>query len=170
MDFDVKVFLVNSEVDQLFKTKPLSTSLKTSANVLTLKIPSIQNTAKPPKSSQGCRDLNFTVNEQWVQPGSVAMVWTYWTADQRRVSVALGHDTIMGICKVMKETCQMTSSKPVVGCVRSTSGMGFVMSWLMGIFVGKLSDFLSSIVGSVRKLLCAFAVYRALRSLCLTMF
>jgi len=170
MDFDVKVFLVNSEVDQLFKTKPLSTSLKTSANVLTLKIPSIQNTAKPPKSSQGCRDLNFTVNEQWVQPGSVAMVWTYWTADQRRVSVALGHDTIMGICKVMKETCQMTSSKPVVGCVRSTSGMGFVMSWLMGIFVGKLSDFLSSIVGSVRELLCAFAVYRALRSLCLTMF
>ena len=139
MDFNVSVFLVNAEVDQLLKTKPLSTTLKTSAGVLNLRIPPIHSTVKPPKTSAGCRDHNFTVNEQWVRPSWVAMVWTYWTADQRRVSVALGHDTIMGICKVMKETCQMASSKPVIGCVRSTSGMGFVMSWLMGIFVGMYS-------------------------------
>jgi acyl-CoA synthetase (AMP-forming)/AMP-acid ligase II len=135
-DFNVKVFLVNAEVDTLLKSKPLSTNLKGSAQILKTKLPPVHNTAKPPKSSQGCRDLGFTVNENWVKQEFVALVWTYWTADQRRVSVALGHDTVMGICKVMKETCQMTSSKPVVGCVRSHSGMGFVMSWLMGIFVG----------------------------------
>ena len=31
------------------------------------------------------------------------MIWTYWTPDQRRVAVQLGHDTIMGTCKVQKE-------------------------------------------------------------------
>ncbi|KAI5783630.1 hypothetical protein EDC01DRAFT_718272 [Geopyxis carbonaria] len=135
-DFSVKAILVNSEVDHLLKSKPLSTHLKQSASVLGVKIPPTHNTAKPPKSSQGCRDLGFTMNPAWVKPKFVALVWTYWTPDQRRVSVALGHDTIMGICKVMKETCQMTSSRPIIGCVRSTSGVGFVVSWLMGIFVG----------------------------------
>jgi len=136
-DFSAKAILVNNDVDHLLKTKPLSTHLKQSAAVLSVKLPPVHNTAKPSKSSQGCRDLGYTVNSGWVQPGSVALVWTYWTPDQRRVSVALGHETIMGVCKVMKETCQMTSSRPVVGCVRSTSGMGFVVSWLMGVFVGE---------------------------------
>jgi acyl-CoA synthetase (AMP-forming)/AMP-acid ligase II len=136
-DFNVKMVLVNSEVEGLLKGKPLSIHLKQSASVLGVKVPPVHNTAKPPKSSQGCRDLGYTISPDWVAPGSVALVWTYWTPDQRRVSVALGHQSIMGICKVMKETCQMTSSRPVVGCVRSTSGMGFVMSWLMGIFVGE---------------------------------
>lgn len=136
-DFNVKAILVNNEVDHLLKSKPLSTHLKQSAGVLQIKVPPVHNTTKPPKSSQGCRDLGFTVSPQWVQPGWTALVWTYWTPDQRRISVSLEHVTIMGVCKVMKETCQMTSSRPVIGCVRSTSGVGFVVSWLMGIFVGQ---------------------------------
>jgi len=31
----------------------------------------------------------------------------------------------------------MTSSRPILGCVRSTSGLGFVHTCLMGVFVGK---------------------------------
>ncbi|KAA8893051.1 hypothetical protein FN846DRAFT_788476 [Sphaerosporella brunnea] len=144
-DFNVKMVLVNTEVEQLLKGKPLSIHLKQSAGVLGVKVPPVHNTAKPPKSSQGCRDLGYTVSPEWVQPGRVALVWTYWTPDQRRVSVALNHEAVMGMCKVMKETCQMTSSRPVVGCVRSTSGMGFVMSWLMGIFVGAPTYLISPI-------------------------
>jgi len=136
-DFNVKCVLVNTEVETLLKGKPLAIHLKQSAGVLNVKVPTVHNTAKVPKSSQGCRDLGYTVSPAWFQPGSVALVWTYWTPDQRRISVALGHETIMGICKVMKETCQMTSMRPVIACVRSTSGMGFVMSWLMGIFIGE---------------------------------
>lgn len=135
-DFDVKAILVNNDVDHLLKTKPLSTHIKQSAAVLKTTVPPIHNTAKPPKSTSGCRDLGFTMKPAWVQPGWLALVWTYWTPDQRRIAVGLGHDTIMGICKVMKETCQMSSSRPVVGCVRSTSGVGFVYSLLMGVFVG----------------------------------
>jgi len=138
-DFRVKAILVNTEVDHLLKGKPLSTHLKQSAAVLNIHMPPIHNTAKPPRSNSGCRDLGLAMNPDWVRSESIALVWTYWTPDQRRVAVGLGHDTIMGICKVMKETCQMTSSRPVVGCVRSTSGVGFVVSLLMGVFVGMLS-------------------------------
>ncbi|KAF7901598.1 uncharacterized protein EAF01_006897 [Botrytis porri] len=135
-DYRVKAVLVNQDVDHLMKQKAVSQHLKQSAQVLKVSVPSIYNTSKPPKQNSGCRDLGLTMLPGWVQPGYPALVWTYWTPDQRRIAVQLGHDTIMGMCKVQKETCQMTSSRPVLGCVRSTTGLGFIHSVLMGIFVG----------------------------------
>ncbi|KAI4205990.1 MAG: hypothetical protein LQ346_001369 [Caloplaca aetnensis] len=135
-DFHVKAILVNAEVDHLLKQKIVSQHIKQSAQVLKVSTPSIFSTAKPPKQSSGCRDLGFTMKPAWVQPNYPVLVWTYWTPDQRRIAVQLGHDTIMGTCKVQKETCQMTSSRPVLGCVRSTMGLGFVHTCLMGVFVG----------------------------------
>ena len=136
-DYRVKAVLVNADVDHLLKQKIVSQHMKQSAQVLRVNIPPVYNTAKPSKQSQGCKDLGFTVKPGWVKSGHPVLIWTYWTPDQRRVAVQLGHDTIMGICKVQKETCQMTSSRPVLGCVRSTSGIGFVHSCLMGVFVGQ---------------------------------
>ena len=136
-DFHVKAVLVNVDVDHLLKQKIVSQHIKQSAQVLKVSIPPTYNTAKPPRQSSGCRDLHLTMKPAWVQPGYPVLIWTYWTPDQRRVAVQLGHDNIMGTCKVQKETCQMTSSRPVLGCVRSTSGLGFVHTCLMGIFVGK---------------------------------
>ncbi|KAL9592095.1 MAG: hypothetical protein Q9179_007062 [Wetmoreana sp. 5 TL-2023] len=135
-DFHVKAILVNAEVDQLMKQKLVSQHIKQSAQVLKISPPSTFNTAKPPKQSSGCRELGFTMKPAWVQPNYPVLIWTYWTPDQRRIAVQLGHDTIMGTCKVQKETCQMTSSRPVLGCVRSTMGLGFVHTCLMGVFVG----------------------------------
>lgn len=136
-DFRVKAVIVNSEVNHLLGQKIVSQHVKQSAQVLKVGIPPYFNTAKPPKQSSGCRDLGFTVKPAWVQHNYPVLVWTYWTPDQRRIAVQLGHDTIMGTCKVQKETCQMTSSRPVLGCVRSTMGLGFVHTCLMGVFVGK---------------------------------
>lgn len=135
-DYHVKAVLVNQDVDHLLKQKTVSQHIKQSAQILKVSVPNIFNTTKPPRQNSGCRDLGLTMQPAWVQPGYPVLVWTYWTPDQRRVAVQLGHDTIMGICKVQKETCQMTSSKPVLGCVRSTSGMGFIHTCLMGVFVG----------------------------------
>lgn len=142
-DFRVKAILVNTDVDHLMKQKIVSQHIKQSANVLKVTIPPTYNTAKPPKQSSGCRDLGFTMKPAWIQPQYPVLIWTYWTPDQRRIAVQLGHDTIMGTCKVQKETCQMTSSRPVLGCVRSTSGLGFVHTCLMGVFVGKYIVFTS---------------------------
>ena len=135
-DFRVKAVLVNAEVNHLLGQKIVSQHIKQSAQVLKVAIPPTYNTSKPPKQSSGCRDLGFTMKPAWVQPNYPVLIWTYWTPDQRRIAVQLGHDTIMGTCKVQKETCQMTSSRPVLGCVRSTSGLGFIHTCLMGVFVG----------------------------------
>ncbi|KAF2873925.1 hypothetical protein BDV95DRAFT_592091 [Massariosphaeria phaeospora] len=134
-DFRIKAILVNSEVEHLLKMKQVSQHLKQSAVILKVNMPSTFNTTKPPKQSNGCRDLGLKMNPQWVQPGFPVLVWTFWTPDQRRIAVQLGHNTIMALCKVQKETCQMTSTRPILGCVRSTIGLGFIHTCLMGIFL-----------------------------------
>ncbi|KAI9669475.1 MAG: hypothetical protein M1829_005064 [Trizodia sp. TS-e1964] len=135
-DFNIKAILVNNDVEHLFKQKVVAQHLKSCAQVLNVAVPNTFNTTKPPKQTNGCRDLNLTMKPEWVHPSHPVLVWIYWTPDQRRIAVQLGHDTIMGTCKVQKETCQMTSSRPVLGCVRSTIGLGFVHTCLMGVFVG----------------------------------
>ena len=135
-DMGVKAVLCNSDVNDLFKQKMVSQHLKQSAQYLRTSIPPVYNTTKPSKQSHGCRDLGLTINKAWVTPSNPVVIWTYWTPDQRRVSVQLGHDTLLGMCKVQKETCQMTSSKPVLGCVRSTMGIGFLHTALLGVYNG----------------------------------
>ncbi|KAF2396389.1 acetyl-CoA synthetase-like protein [Trichodelitschia bisporula] len=134
-DFKVKAILVNHDVDAVLKLKPVSQHLKQSAVILRVNLPGIYNTTKPGKDKHGCRDLGLTIRPQWVQHGNPVLIWVYWTPDQRRIAVQLGHDTIMAVCKVQKETCQMTSMRPILGCVRSTVGLGFVHTCLMGIFL-----------------------------------
>ncbi|KAI7005676.1 AMP-binding protein, partial [Hortaea werneckii] len=134
-DFKIKAVLVNNDVDQLLKQKVVSQHLKQSALILKVALPPQYNTTKPPKQSHGCRDLGLTIRPAWIQPGYPVLIWTYWTPDQRRVAVQLGHNTIMALCKVQKETCQMTSTRPVMACVRSTIGLGFLHTCMMGIFL-----------------------------------
>ncbi|KAL8349510.1 hypothetical protein RB598_005069 [Gaeumannomyces tritici] len=144
-DYSVKAVLVNQDVDHLLKMKPVSQHIKQSAQVLRVTVPSVYNTSRPPKQNSGLRDLGLTMDPAWVQPGYPVIIWTYWTPDQRRLAVQLGHDTILGMCKVQKETCQMTSSRPVLGCVRSTTGLGFIHSCLMGIYIGTPTYLLSPV-------------------------
>ncbi|KAK2806158.1 putative NRPS-like protein biosynthetic cluster [Onygenales sp. PD_10] len=135
-DFRVRAVLLNSEVNDLLKQKTVAQHIKQSANVLRINVPSTYNTGKPPKQSHGCRHLGLTMKKEWLESNKPAIIWTYWTPDQRRMSVQIGHDTIMGMCKVQKETCQMTSSRPILGSVRSTIGLGFIHTCLMGCYVG----------------------------------
>lgn len=134
-DFKIKAVLVNADVDQLLKQKAVSQHMKQSALILKINIPPTYNTSKPPKQSHGCRDLGLTMRPAWIQSGYPVLIWTYWTPDQRRTAVQLGHSNIMALCKVQKETCQMTSTRPVLGCVRSTMGLGFLHTTMMGIFL-----------------------------------
>ncbi|KAJ5901587.1 hypothetical protein N7495_002115 [Penicillium taxi] len=134
-DFNVKAIIVNNDVDHVMRQKLVSQHIKQSAQVLRISVPSIYNTTKPSKQSHGCRELGYTMKDAWLQ-SKAALVWTYWTPDQRRISVQIGHDTILGMCKVQKETCQMTSMRPVLGSVRSTLGLGFLHTCLLGIYIG----------------------------------
>ena len=134
-DFRIKAILVNADVDALIKQKAVSQHLKQSALILKVSLPPVYNTTKPPKQAHGCRELGLTIRPAWIASGYPVVIWTYWTPDQRRIAVQLGHNTLMAMCKVQKETCQMTSTRPVLGCVRSTVGLGFLHTCLMGIFL-----------------------------------
>lgn len=139
-DFRIKAILVNSDTDQLMKQKAVSQHLKQSAMILKVNIPNVFNTTKPSKQSHGCRENGLTMKSAYVQPGFPVLVWVYWTPDQRRIAVQLGHKTIMALCKVQKETCQMTSTRPILSCVRSTMGLGFIHMTMMGIYLGMFSS------------------------------
>lgn len=134
-DFRVRAVLVNADVDSLLKVKAVSQHMKQSALILKIHLPPQYNTTKPPKQSHGCRELGLTIRPAWIQSGYPVIIWTYWTPDQRRIAVQLGHSTIMALCKIQKETCQMTSTRPLLGCVRSTIGLGFLHTCMMGIFL-----------------------------------
>lgn len=144
-DYNVRAVLVNQDVDHLLKMKPVAQHIKQSAQILKIGIPPMYNTTKPPKQNNGLRDLGIKMDPSWVQPGYPVIIWTYWTPDQRRLAVQLSHETILGMCKVQKETCQMTSSRPVLGCVRSTTGLGFIHTCLMGIYIGTPTYLLSPV-------------------------
>jgi len=144
-DFKIKAIIVNADVNELLKQKSVSQHLKQSAIILKVNIPSFYNTTKPPKQSHGCRELGLTMKPAWVAKGYPVIVWTYWTPDQRRVAVQLGHNTLMALCKVQKETCQMTSNRPVLGCVRSTMGLGFLHTTMMGIFLAAATYLVSPV-------------------------
>lgn len=144
-DYSVKVILVNNDTNSSLSTKVISQHLKQSATAAKVTLPQISNTTKPPKQTKGCRELGFIMEQAWLKPDFPALVWTYWSPDQRRTAVSLSHSNILGCCKVQKETCQMPSSRPVLGCVRSTSGLGFIQSCLIGIYVGCAMYYLSPV-------------------------
>ncbi|KAI5303488.1 hypothetical protein KEM56_007495 [Ascosphaera pollenicola] len=135
-DFSVKAILANHDGLEALKMKVVASHLKQSAHVLKVNLPPFFNTSKAPKQSHGTSHLGFVVKKEWLDPQRPAFVWTYWTPDQRRLSISISHNTIIGMCKVHKETCQITSTKPVLGCVRSTLGLGFIHTCLMGPYVG----------------------------------
>ena len=135
-DYKVQAILVNSDTESALKSKIISNHLKQSAQAAKINLPPIFSTSKPSKQNKGTKELGYVIKPTYLTPSWPALVWTYWTPDQRRVAVELGHDTIMALCKVQKETCQMASSRPVVGCVRSSSGLGFIHTCLIGIYIG----------------------------------
>ena len=135
-DYKVHAMLVNSETEQALKHKTISNHLKQSAQAAKVSIPLIFNTSQPKKVPKGCREMGFVTKPAFLDPARPALVWTYWTPDQRRIAVELGHDTILAVCKIQKETCQMGSSRPVIGCVRSHSGLGFIHTCLIGPYIG----------------------------------
>lgn len=144
-DYGVKAILVNHESDAALKAKAVSHHIKDTASVSKMSLPPIYNTSKPKILNKGCQDFHLTVKKEWLSKNNTALVWLYWTADHRRIAVRLSHPNIMGMAKVQKETCQMSSTKPIVGCVRSSSGIGFIHTCIMGVYLGASTHIVSPI-------------------------
>ncbi|KAK6202845.1 uncharacterized protein RJT21DRAFT_118919 [Scheffersomyces amazonensis] len=139
MDFDVAEILVNDEIEKFLKTGSVSDSIKKYYHRASQNL-RIKNTAKLTKVSNVATLLSkiskYQAAVNYRDPNTIALIWLNFTSDHYRVGATLTHKTIIGICKVFKETCGLTSKSSIVGCVRHASGIGFIQSALLGVFLG----------------------------------
>ncbi|KAG2733551.1 hypothetical protein G9P44_003076 [Scheffersomyces stipitis] len=137
-DFDVSEILVNDEVEKFLKNGPVADSLKKIAHRKSKIV--IKNTLKLTKvsniASLNSKVAKYQAAVNFRDENTTALVWLNFTSDHYRVGATLSHKNIIGICKVFKETCNLSSKSAIVGCVRHSSGIGFIQSALLGVFLG----------------------------------
>lgn len=145
-DFDISEILVNDEVEKFLKNGPIADSLKkiTHKRVKSLKI---KNTVKLTKvsnmASLNSKIASYQAEVNFRDENTTALVWLNFTSDHYRVGATLSNKNIIGVCKVFKETCNLSSQSAIIGCVRHTSGIGFLQACLLGVFLGT-TTYLSS--------------------------
>ncbi|KAK6457768.1 uncharacterized protein RJT20DRAFT_149319 [Scheffersomyces xylosifermentans] len=137
-DFDITEILVNEEVEKFLKNGPVADALKKFTH-RRVKV-NIKNTVKLNKvsnvASLNSKIAKYQAAVNFRDENTTALVWLNFTSDHYRVGATLSHKNIIGICKVFKETCNLSSKSAIVGCVRHSSGIGFVQSALLGVFLG----------------------------------
>lgn len=136
-DYGVKTIFVNNDVEAILKNKPVAPLLKESNAYQTIKL---RNTSKT-KTSMSLASLQSRVEAIYkinnaIESNATVLIWLNYTEDGRRLAVKLSHNNISSVCKIMKETCQLESKNPVISCVRHTSGIGFIQSVLIGVYLG----------------------------------
>ncbi|RLV96660.1 hypothetical protein JA1_000222 [Spathaspora sp. JA1] len=147
-DFDISEILVNDEVEKFLKNGPVADSLKKISHKR-VKSLRIKNTVKLTKlnniASLNSKIATYQAAVKFRDSTTPAMVWLNFTSDHYRVGSILTHENIIGICKVFKETCNLTSQTPIVGCVRHASGIGFIQAVLLGVFLGTTTYLISPV-------------------------
>lgn len=144
-DYKVECIFTHPEVEGILKSKAVSNALKT-VRVL----PKIKSTVKYNKPSLTPAVLASKISKwqakfDFRNEHTTCIIWLYWTLDHHRIGAKLTHKILMNMCKVVKETCLMTSSSPLVGCVRHVSGLGFLQSSVLGVFLGSTTYLISPV-------------------------
>ncbi|CEP20337.1 unnamed protein product [Cyberlindnera jadinii] len=134
-DYKIKNIFINGEVEALIRNKPLSHLLKENIDFQSIKI---RNTVK-------CTSKTTVATYQQAidrfkgkkfDASATCLVLLNWSDDNTRTGISINHSTILSLCKIIKETCQLESTNPVMACVRHTTGMGFIQSALIGVYLG----------------------------------
>ncbi|KAK6464601.1 hypothetical protein DFJ63DRAFT_317880 [Scheffersomyces coipomensis] len=148
MDFDVAEILVNEEIESFLKSGSVSDSIKKYYHKASVSL-RIKNTAKLTKVSNvatlNSKIAKYQAAVKYRDPNTTALIWLNFTSDHYRIGATLTHKNILGICKVFKETCDFDSKSGIVGCVRHASGIGFIQSALLGVFLGVTTILLSPV-------------------------
>ncbi|CAG8507726.1 13083_t:CDS:10 [Ambispora leptoticha] len=134
-DFEIPYILINNDTEALLKGRQVQAYLKT-AGKYAAKLPPFINITKAPKFTKTLKEANYGVQSQWMDPHYPALVLCYFSSDMSRSCVKLGHDNLLALCKVQKETCRMSNSRPIMSCEQSFNGIGFVQSVLLGVYIG----------------------------------
>ncbi|CDR43925.1 CYFA0S13e00650g1_1 [Cyberlindnera fabianii] len=134
-DYKIKHLFVNNEVESILKNKPVAPLLKANASFQLVKV---RNTVKT-SSKSGTASYQNAIKKfigRNLTNTETCLVLLNWSEDNVRTGVKVTHTKIASLCKIMKETCQLESKNPVMACVRHTSGIGFIQSALIGIYLG----------------------------------
>ncbi|CAB4254233.1 similar to Saccharomyces cerevisiae YOR093C Putative protein of unknown function [Maudiozyma barnettii] len=59
------------------------------------------------------------------------------------IHVTMNHSTLMNACKVLKETLQLSADSSIFSLCSHTKGLGFILSSLIGIYVGSMTTLFS---------------------------
>lgn len=157
-DFDALEVLVNDEVERFMKNGPVADAIK-KMNHRRGKPLSIKNTSKLNKVSNVATLLSkiakYQSDANFRDEHTTCLIWLNFTSDHYRVAATLSHKNIMNICKVFKETCNLSSKSAIVGCVRHSAGIGFVQAVLLGLYLGT-TTYLSSPVNFAENPLAFF--------------
>ncbi|KAH3668534.1 hypothetical protein OGAPHI_002288 [Ogataea philodendri] len=151
-DYDARAIFVNHEVESLLKNKPISPKLKTYSSQLKAAIPKLRNTSKHTKTTLGTKLMYKKMEDYKSRPRkkrSECLIWISWNSDHQYTGAKLTHSNLLRMCKTLKETCQISSLKPLLACVRHCSGIGFLQAAMLGIYVGTTTYLISPVDYSV---------------------
>lgn len=136
-DFDVKEVLVNDDVEKYMKTAPIYDFIKRINQRRSTPI-HFKNTSKITKVSRAASLKSKLAKYKAAahsRDTTACLVWISFTSDHYRVAANLSHRNLMNLCKMFKVTCNLSHKSPVVGFVRHSSGIGFIQTALLGVYL-----------------------------------
>ncbi|CEP62094.1 Cmr2p LALA0_S04e07646g [Lachancea lanzarotensis] len=93
-------------------------------------------------SSSGLKTLLKGRGSSNQDSSGACVIWIDRERDiDRELNVVMTHKVLLNMCKISKETLQLTSDNPVISVYTHTSGLGFIQSCLLGIYVGATTSF-----------------------------
>ncbi|QPG73002.1 hypothetical protein FOA43_000306 [Brettanomyces nanus] len=148
-EYDVRAVFVSGDIEQSMKSKPISAKLKQLVNGKRMELPKYRNTSKHTKSNISSKSMLVKLENYRKRLRKTkrqeCLLWITWNADHTYKGARLTFGSLLSLAMNLKETCQMSSLKPIVACVRHTAGLGFLQAAVMGIYLGCTTYLFSSV-------------------------
>lgn len=128
--FRSSALLGNTGTHTMMEDKQLQSYLKSRQ----INLPKLHNTSKA-RLNDDCKA--FSVIRMPPQSAKrTCLIWIYVNPDHEYTASCFSHQQLLGMCKIQKETCQMSATRPIIGCIRSVNGLGFLYSFCLGVYTG----------------------------------
>ncbi|KAF9432479.1 hypothetical protein BGZ76_010766 [Entomortierella beljakovae] len=143
----------NSVTEEIMKQKTTMIHIKACIGARQdARVPTVFNVSKAPKSSKGLgKDSGYTSAPRTaLAKSSPAVIFAHYSTDMRRTLVKVSHASLLAQCRAFKVQCRLKSGKPLVSCWKALTGVGFLQSCGLGVYVGaptvliRYADFLAS--------------------------
>ncbi|TID29884.1 hypothetical protein CANINC_001523 [Pichia inconspicua] len=140
-EFKVKAIFGNNDTEACLKAKLVANKLKELCLKYKFEMPKLRNTTKHSKASSGGKSTykkmqNYRNSNGSKSKSASSLIWIYCSPDNEKTSVKVSSSKLLAMCLSVKESCQMNGTVPLIGCSNFTSGLGFLMSSVMGVYLG----------------------------------